>query len=80
MFNNANVLYKTKFVDGISTVTRYVQHANKSNEGKENQQAANGKTKQAVGSKRARVEEMATWSDYDILGSFIATQKPVVNI
>lgn len=24
MFNNANVLYKTKFVDGVSTVTRYV--------------------------------------------------------
>ncbi|KGL72685.1 Structural maintenance of chromosomes protein 2, partial [Tinamus guttatus] len=23
MFNNANVLYKTKFVDGVSTVTRY---------------------------------------------------------
>ncbi|XP_032230593.2 structural maintenance of chromosomes protein 2 [Nematostella vectensis] len=26
MFNNANVLFKTKFVDGISTVTRYVQN------------------------------------------------------
>ncbi|XP_030852161.1 structural maintenance of chromosomes protein 2-like [Strongylocentrotus purpuratus] len=25
MFNNANVLYKTKFVDGVSTVTRYAQ-------------------------------------------------------
>ncbi|XP_033028941.1 structural maintenance of chromosomes protein 2 [Lacerta agilis] len=25
MFNNANVLYKTKFVDGISTVARYTQ-------------------------------------------------------
>lgn len=24
MFNNANVLFKTKFVDGVSTVTRYV--------------------------------------------------------
>ena len=23
MFNNANVLFKTKFVDGHSTVTRY---------------------------------------------------------
>ena len=23
MFNNANVLYKTKFVDGVSTVTRW---------------------------------------------------------
>lgn len=25
MFNNANVLFKTKFVDGVSTVTRYAQ-------------------------------------------------------
>lgn len=24
MFNNANVLFKTKFIDGVSTVTRYV--------------------------------------------------------
>uniref|UniRef100_A0A0P4WHI6 Structural maintenance of chromosomes protein n=1 Tax=Scylla olivacea TaxID=85551 RepID=A0A0P4WHI6_SCYOL len=27
MFNNANVLFKTKFVDGMSTVTRHTQHA-----------------------------------------------------
>ena len=26
MFNNANVLFKTKFVDGISTVARFVQN------------------------------------------------------
>ena len=26
MFNNANVLFKTKFVDGVSTVSRYVQN------------------------------------------------------
>ena len=25
MFNNANVLFKTKFVDGLSTVRRYTQ-------------------------------------------------------
>ena len=25
MFNNANVLFKTKFVDGVSTVSRHVQ-------------------------------------------------------
>lgn len=25
MFNNANVLFKTKFVDGVSTVTRHEQ-------------------------------------------------------
>jgi len=26
MFNNANVLFKTKFVDGMSTVSRFTQH------------------------------------------------------
>ncbi|XP_068782769.1 structural maintenance of chromosomes protein 2 [Struthio camelus] len=31
MFNNANVLYKTKFVDGVSTVTRHDQSQNRSN-------------------------------------------------
>ena len=25
MFNNANVLFKTKFVDGVSTVNRFMQ-------------------------------------------------------
>lgn len=25
MFNNANVIFRTKFVDGVSTVTRTVQ-------------------------------------------------------
>ncbi|XP_060555176.1 LOW QUALITY PROTEIN: structural maintenance of chromosomes protein 2-like [Ruditapes philippinarum] len=59
MFNNANVLFKTKFVDGVSTVTRYVQHANKSNDGKENNTAANAKKKQAGANKRARLEEVA---------------------
>ena len=29
MFNNANVLFRTKFVDGMSTVTRTVQHHNR---------------------------------------------------
>ncbi|NXO57529.1 SMC2 protein, partial [Aramus guarauna] len=29
MFNNANVLYKTKFVDGVSTVARYEQFQNR---------------------------------------------------
>lgn len=27
MFNNANVIYRTKFVDGVSTVTRTVNDA-----------------------------------------------------
>ncbi|NXI88228.1 SMC2 protein, partial [Rhipidura dahli] len=29
MFNNANVLYKTRFVDGVSTITRYSQIQNR---------------------------------------------------
>ncbi|NWT67502.1 SMC2 protein, partial [Prunella himalayana] len=32
MFNNANVLYKTRFVDGVSTVARYSQTQNRKNE------------------------------------------------
>ncbi|XP_060695349.1 structural maintenance of chromosomes protein 2 [Hemiscyllium ocellatum] len=31
MFTNANVLFKTKFVDGVSTVTRFAQSQNGSN-------------------------------------------------
>ena len=30
MFNNANVLFKTRFIDGVSTVTRYMQNASSS--------------------------------------------------
>ncbi|XP_010212753.1 PREDICTED: structural maintenance of chromosomes protein 2, partial [Tinamus guttatus] len=33
MFNNANVLYKTKFVDGVSTVTRYEQSQSSKKDG-----------------------------------------------
>ncbi|NXJ85801.1 SMC2 protein, partial [Trogon melanurus] len=32
MFNNANVLYKTKFVDGVSTIARYDQFQNRKKE------------------------------------------------
>ncbi|NWT84464.1 SMC2 protein, partial [Lanius ludovicianus] len=32
MFNNANVLFKTRFVDGISTITRYSQIRNRKKE------------------------------------------------
>ena len=56
MFNNANVLYKTKFVDGVSTVTRYVQNAARL-EGKENNSVIASKKKQG-GNKRARLEEV----------------------
>lgn len=32
MFNNANVLFKTRFVDGLSTVRRYAQGASEDKE------------------------------------------------
>ncbi|NXQ29070.1 SMC2 protein, partial [Alaudala cheleensis] len=32
MFNNANVLYKTRFVDGVSTIARYSQTQNRKTE------------------------------------------------
>ena len=34
MFNNANVLFQTKFIDGVSTVQRYAQNGGKENEDK----------------------------------------------
>ena len=58
MFNNANVLYKTKFVDGVSTVTRYVQNTSRLHDGKENNSAIASKKKQGGGNKRARLEEI----------------------
>ncbi|XP_066470739.1 structural maintenance of chromosomes protein 2 [Tiliqua scincoides] len=45
MFNNANVLYKTKFVDGVSTVARYAQAQN-GNSGAVQQQPDKLKTKE----------------------------------
>lgn len=59
MFNNANVLFKTKFVDGVSTVTKYVQHANRSEDSKENGGQAANKKKQAANNKRPRIESNA---------------------
>lgn len=32
MFNNANILFKTRFIDGVSTVTRYAQSTSGSKE------------------------------------------------
>jgi len=46
MFNNANVLFKTKFVDGVSTVRRYAQQSAADNK-------ENTKTK-VPGAKKAR--------------------------
>ncbi|XP_015276906.1 PREDICTED: structural maintenance of chromosomes protein 2 [Gekko japonicus] len=45
MFNNANVLYKTKFVDGVSTVTRFAQVQN-SNSGLHGGDGHKAKTKE----------------------------------
>ena len=56
MFNNANVLFKTKFVDGVSTVTRYVQNSARTQsttDGKENSHTEKKKRDQ---NKRARVD------------------------
>lgn len=63
MFNNANVLYKTKFVDGVSTVTRHVQQQSSrgnstSTADKENEGTA--RKKAAAASKRPRVESAAS--------------------
>lgn len=51
MFNNANVLFKTKFVDGVSTVRRYAQSTSTSTAGKENSKASKSSARP---SKRAR--------------------------
>ena len=70
MFNNANVLFKTKFVDGVSTVTRYVQQqSSRTASTASNISAAAGKSqggKKKGGSKRARIEDsqpLATHND-----------------
>ena len=56
MFNNANVLFRTKFVDGVSTVTRFAQ-----NETRPGGSSSNIMTKKAPrpkpGSKRLRVDD-----------------------
>lgn len=57
MFNNANVLFKTKFVDGCSTVARYAQQAAVavSPGDKENSRGAQGKkAKRVAGAGTAR--------------------------
>lgn len=47
MFNNANVLFRVRFVDGTSTVTRYAQEQLENTEaaaaGKRTQKAVTGK-------------------------------------
>ncbi|XP_067679791.1 structural maintenance of chromosomes protein 2-like [Haliotis asinina] len=59
MFNNANVLYKTKFVDGVSTVTRHVQHTSSRSTTSGTTDKENEKTggKKRATSKRTRIED-----------------------
>ncbi|KAJ8040749.1 Structural maintenance of chromosomes protein 2 [Holothuria leucospilota] len=61
MFNNANVLFKTKFVDGVSTVTRYAQKESQpaitstsSSRGSKNTTSKKDKTK----SKRQQIDPL----------------------
>ncbi len=53
MFNNANVLFKTKFVDGCSTVTRYAQQASAASPADKENARAGTATQQAKKAKRA---------------------------
>lgn len=52
MFNNANVIFRTKFVDGVSTVTRTVNDAAGS-QGENAGRAAGGKGGKAAASRGA---------------------------
>jgi hypothetical protein len=38
MFNNANVLYRTKLIEGVSTIQRFEQKRKNNEKDKENQQ------------------------------------------
>eukprot|EP00794_Sanderia_malayensis_P008232 gene8232-9114_t len=51
MFNNANVLFKTKFIDGVSTVSRYAQNPHTS---KDSKNAQPNERKQQAANKRAK--------------------------
>ncbi|XP_027760698.1 structural maintenance of chromosomes protein 2 [Empidonax traillii] len=48
MFNNANVLYKTRFLDGVSTITRYDQRRPVRSPAKKNKRASTSPERQCV--------------------------------
>ena len=50
MFTNANVIFRTKFVDGVSTVTRTVNHA--SGAGADRKQGASSRARAPLGDNR----------------------------
>ncbi|XP_038075031.1 structural maintenance of chromosomes protein 2-like [Patiria miniata] len=68
MFNNANVLFKTKFVDGVSCVTRYAQSPSSSSAAGRSGSSgsvsggsvsrAKGTAKKGSGAKKARIEPL----------------------
>lgn len=67
MFNNANVLFKTKFVDGVSTVTRYAQkesHAPLASVG--SSRSGKGTGKKDNKSKRQRIDQALTEVNWTI--------------
>jgi structural maintenance of chromosome 2 len=51
MFNNANVLYRVRFVDGTSTVTRYAHEASAEENAAPQAQAQEGKRRAAAAQK-----------------------------
>ncbi|XP_072173354.1 structural maintenance of chromosomes protein 2-like [Diadema setosum] len=61
MFNNANVLFKTKFVDGVSTVTRYTQQQSSAPASAPSAPfpRAKGTTTKKTSAKKARTEPLA---------------------
>ena len=56
MFNNANVLFKTKFVDGVSTVTRYAQNPSHTSTAQRDTAASGRRAQPTDRSKKRRVE------------------------
>lgn len=68
MFNNANVLFKTKFVDGVSTVTRYVQQMNSRTASSSSNASVAGQKGKKNASKRPRMDDpqpLASVNDWD---------------
>ena len=59
MFNNANCIFRTKFVDGVSTVTRTVPALKAAETNAEKGPGAEGGSNRAEATKKARGERRA---------------------
>jgi structural maintenance of chromosome 2 len=57
MFNNANVIFRTKFVDGVSTVTRTVNDSAAIGQGENTGRAAAGKAGSKGAASRGALRE-----------------------